>query len=78
MPMILPATVRSRYYLFLLISLEDETPNVREEIWNLWSEVGKKWVEEEAKRDNKIKEQLDFQGAAEPPSHYPVDSNLIF
>ena len=57
----------------LLTSLEDETPMVREESWTLWCDVGKKWVLEQAKHDHKLKEQMDFQGAADPPVHYPKD-----
>merc|ERR1711963_1388282 len=57
----------------LLTSLEDETPNVREETWETWNQVGKKWVLEEAKHDHKVKEQLDFQAGAELPSHFPTD-----
>ena len=58
----------------LLTSLEDETPSIKEETWKLWNQVGKQWVEDEASRDEKLKEQLDFQGAAELPTHYPSDS----
>ena len=57
----------------LLTSLDDETPMVREECWTLWCDVGKKWVLEQAKHDAKLKEQMDFQGAADPPVHYPKD-----
>ena len=57
-------------------SLEDETPNVREETWETWNQVGKKWVLEEAKHDHKVKEQLDFQAGAELPSHFPTDSKF--
>ena len=57
----------------LLTSLEDETPMVREECWTLWCDAGKKWVLEQAKHDNKLKEQMDFQGAADPPVHYPKE-----
>ena len=59
-------------------SLEDDLSEIREEIWNLWSEVGKKWVMEEITRDEKLKEQLDFQGSAEPPAHFPNQSKKAF
>ena len=57
-----------------IFSLEDENPSTRETIWKLWGQIGKKWVEDEATRDEKMKEQLDFQGASEPPTHFPSDS----
>lgn len=60
----------------LLTTLEDETISTQEEIWKMWSQVGKKWVEEEATRDDKIKEQLDFQGAEQQPDHYPDDCKI--
>lgn len=59
-----------------IFSLEDETPSTKEAVWKLWSQIGKKWVEDEATRDDKMKEQLDFQGASEPPTHFPTESNL--
>ena len=58
----------------LLTNLEDETPSVKDEAWKLWNQVGKHWVQDEVTRDDKLKEQLDFQGAEEPPTHYPTDS----
>ena len=60
-----------------VFSLEDDIPSIREEIWNLWNEVGKKWVIDEASRDANLKEQLDFQGALEPPQHYPKDGKYV-
>ena len=58
----------------LLTSLEDESPSNREEIWQIWNEVGKKWLVEELDRDHRLKEQVDFQAEAPPPSHYPPES----
>ena len=57
----------------LLTTLEDESPTNREEIWNIWNEVGKKWLAEELERDHRLKEQVDFQAAEPPPDHYPSD-----
>jgi len=57
----------------LLTSLEDESPSNREEIWQIWNEVGKKWLVEELDRDHRLKEQVDFQAEAPPPSHYPPE-----
>ena len=62
----------------LLTSLEDESPSNREEIWQIWNEVGKKWLVEELDRDHRLKEQVDFQAEAPPPSHYPPESKTIF
>ena len=61
----------------MYFSLEDENPSTRETIWKIWGQIGKKWVEDEATRDEKMKEQLDFQGASEPPTHFPSDSKKI-
>jgi hypothetical protein len=62
----------------LLTSLEDENAETREEIWTTWSQVGMKWIKDEASRDERLKDELDFLGAADPPSHFPSESKKFF
>ncbi len=53
-----------------MTGLEDEMPEVRDRVRSVWEAAGQKWLEEEAARDQRIKEMWDFP--ADPPSHYPI------
>lgn len=58
----------------LLTTLEDdECPENKREASELWSKVGLAWIEDEATRDDRMKEQMDFLGGQDKPSHYPAD-----
>ncbi len=49
----------------LITGLEDELEEVSSTVWKLWEFAGQKWLEEEAKRDKRIKDMLDFPSEKE-------------
>ena len=59
--------------LFSPSSLEDEIPKIVEETSEIWLQVGDQYLHEEASRDKRVKEQMDFP--FEQPEHYPKKGN---
>ena len=58
--------------MFLFVSqfsLEDEITKNVEVTKDLWAKVGEQFLEEEASRDRRVKDQIDFP--FEQPKHYP-------
>ena len=53
----------------ILTGLEDEMESNRTKVRDLWEEGAQKWIEEEAKRDKRVKDMIDFPFKA--PKHYP-------
>lgn len=55
----------------ILTGLHDEVKEIREKAETLWSEAGRKFLEEN-ESDEKIKEKVDF--LSETLEHYPPNS----
>jgi hypothetical protein len=62
-----------RFKLHFSHRLQDELPQNRDETLSLWTEAGDQYAAEEAGRDKRIKDQLDFP--PDPPRHYPKHGN---
>ena len=45
-----------------------------EESRKLWSDVGAQWLAEEAKRDKRVKDRIEFP--EEEPRHYPQNGKI--
>ncbi|XP_026281216.1 dynein axonemal assembly factor 5 [Frankliniella occidentalis] len=52
----------------ILTSLNDQSPEIQEKAWTLWSEAGEQWAKE---NEDDIKDKLDFLDAQ--PQHYPLN-----
>ena len=53
----------------LIVSLEEDVPDIKETAGKLWIEGGLKWLEENKMGDKRLKEELDY--LVEYPAHYP-------
>ena len=59
----------------LLTGLDDELPDNAAKSREIWIGVGKHWIEDEASRDDQMKDKLDFDGEQPQPEHYPRNGN---
>ena len=60
----------------VLTGLEDESPENVDKARESWTLAGNKWIEEEAKRDKRLKDLCDFP--IDEPKHYPSNGNLHY
>ena len=58
----------------LLTNLCDSVEANVEESRKLWSDVGAQWLAEEAKRDKRVKDRIEFP--EEEPRHYPQNGKI--
>lgn len=59
----------------VITGLEDESPDNVVQCDKMWRQVGNSWLEEEAIRDKRIKDLIDFPSP--PPSHYPSEGEML-
>ena len=54
-------------------SLDDDFPDNVSQSRQLWEKVGQAWIFDEAQRDSRMKDRIDFQCEQSQPRHYPAD-----
>ena len=57
----------------IFFSLDDDFPDNVSQSRQLWEKVGQAWIFDEAQRDSRMKDRIDFQCEQSQPRHYPAD-----